>query len=207
MQELARERLAFDPIYRHAQKAADDLLDGHYTNVNAHKNEARDHITEYRSTTQRLQFLDALRKEMLLWMERHRPDCSVKDNPEKCRHEIYYADIVRIIQDELEVLDPSIATRHVSGSFSKQEADAVIVLLNDIQDRLQAMEANLQTGQQATYDLLSEELDDLPLKLSLGKKDFGSILFGRLKDAAVKKGIDLALIDPLVVEVKKIVES
>src|SRR5690606_35162232 len=129
------------------------------------------------------------------------------DNPEKCRFEVHYADIVRIIQDELEVLDPSVADRHVSGSFSRQEADTVVKLLNDMRDQLQTMEATLQTGQQVTYDLLSEELDDLPLKLSLGKKDFGSVFLGRIKEAAVKKGIELALIEPLVAELTKIVES
>lgn len=207
MDELSRERLAFDPIYKHAQKAADDLIDGHYTKVNAHRDEARQHIAEYRSKTQRLQFLDALRKEMMLWMERHRPGCGVKDNPERCRFEVHYADIVRIIQDELEVLDPSVASRPVSGSFSRQEADEVVKLLNDMRDQLQTMEATLQTGQQVTYDLLSEELDDLPLKLSLGKKDFGAVFLGRIKEAALKKGIELALIEPLVAELTKIVET
>ena len=207
MDELIRERLAFDPIYRHAQKAADDLIDGHYTKVPGHKDEARQHISEYRSKSQRLQFLDALRKEMMLWMEEHRPSCGVKDNPEKCRFEVHYADIVRIIQDELEVLDPSVANRQVSGSFSRQEADEVLRLLNEMRDQIQNMEATLQTGQQATYDLLSEELDDLSLKLSLGKKDFGAIFLGRIKEAAVKKGIELALIEPMVVELTKIVET
>src|SRR5688500_12399581 len=125
MDALSRERLAFDPIYKHAQKAADDLIDRHYTKVTEHKNTTRQHIAEYRSKTQRLQFLDALRKEMMLWMEEHRPNCGVKDNPEKCRFEVHYADIVRIIQDELEVLDPSIANRQVTVSFSRQEADQV----------------------------------------------------------------------------------
>lgn len=207
METLYRERLAFDPIFKHAEDVADDLLGSRDFQPSSYKGRARSYIGEHRSPTQRKQFLDALRKEMHLWMERHRPDCDVQDRPEQCQFEICYATIVRIIQDELEELDPSIAHRSPGGSFSREEADQVMKLLNELRDQLQAMESNIQTGQQVAYDLLSEDLEDLSLKLSLGKKDFGAVLIGRVKDAIAKRGIEFAIVEPLVKEITRIAQG
>lgn len=204
--DLSQERLAFDPIYRDARRVALNLLEGMFEKRDGHKDMVRECIADYPSTSQRIKFMDALRKEMLVIMEEHRKKCPRKEDPEKCGYEVHYADVVTIIYGQLEVLNPSVANRPVSLSFSKSEADQVLELLYTLHDRIHSMEANLQNGQEVTYELLSEELDDLPMKMSYGKKDFGSVLIGRIKEIALKKGIEMALVDPIVEEFHRIIE-
>jgi hypothetical protein len=204
--DLSQERLAFDPLYREARRVARNLLEGFFKKMDGHKDEARTRILSYPSISQRIKFMDALRKEMLVIMLEHRKKCPREKDPEKCGYEVRYSDVVTFIHGQFEALDPSTSNRHVSPSFSVSQENQVLDLLNTLHERIQSMETNLQNGQHVTYDILSEELNDLPSKLSLGKKDFGSVFLGRIKDVAMKKGIEMALIDPFIEEYKRIIE-
>ncbi len=205
MVDLSKERLAFDPIYRDAQKVADKILSGVFTKWDGHKDLLRSMIKSYSSKAQRIHFMDAIRKEMLLLMEAHRTKCPKNDNPEACGYEVRYGDAVTIVRGELEVMDPSIASRSLNLSFSRDEADKVVALLNELRDHLRSVEENLMNGQQLTYELISEELDDLPMKLSLGKRDFTSLLIGRVQEVVVNAGIEATVAQPFIDELKKVI--
>ncbi len=169
----------------------------------------RSNYARYRSPAHRLRFLDALRKELTVYIDRHRTTCKYPNDP-TCIHERAYATSIEMIRDELEMTNPAIAARHESQSFSQIEANQINAVLNTMAERLAGMEGSLNTlttSSQFTYDDIMGLLEEMKDKLPYGKKDWFDLFRMRLANVGIDEAIRASIVEPALTQVSELIVS
>lgn len=195
-QPITHERLAHDPVYAHATATAKSLIDTRPPKTI--ESVFRSNYARYLSPTHRLRYLDALRKELTVRIDNHRPGCPYPNDPQ-CIQERAYAASIEMARDELAMINPAIAARHESQSFSKIEANQINAVLNTMAEQLSGMESSLNvltTSSQFTYDDILGLLEDMKDKLPYGKKDWFDLFRTRLTNVGIDEAIRASIVAP-----------
>lgn len=169
----------------------------------------RSNYARYRSPAHRLRFLDALRKELTVYIDQHRTTCKYPNDP-TCIHERAYATTIEMVRDELEMTNPAIAARHESQSFSQIEANQINALLNTLVDKMTSMESELgvlTTSTQFTYDDIIELLEEMRDKLPYGKRDWLDLLKTRLFNVGLDETINQSIVSPTLKHISEVIAS
>ncbi len=192
------ERLAIDPIHHHASQVAKGIL----TRVSNHENaipDLQEQVDRYRSSGQRMRFLDAFRIELTSEIDRHRLRCPEKIDPSKCPQERRYAQLITAVSDELEMINPAIAARSLGMGFTTLQADRVNQVLNELMANLNGVQQDislLKNGQQLIYEDAVEAIEEMRDKLPYGKRDWYDLFVQRVANLTLEEGLKRELVDP-----------
>ena len=203
---IREERLVFDPLYTHAQEAAEDMIYAGYDQAHT-IDHCKEHLSRYASVGHRQKFLDAFRKELTISIENHRLTCTYIEDSSRCPHEHTYAYAIACVVDTLDAINPAIARRDESLSFNKAEADEVGRLLVRLLAATSTMHADLnllKAGQQVLYEDLTEFYDDLHAKTAYGKRDWFDLIKARVSEVFGTEVIKDSVVRPIWTDLARI---
>ncbi len=159
------------------QQQASDFFSGRFREHGKYEDfiqSVRTQLFEYRKDVHKLEFLDQLMTLLKKGYDKHLFKCQYPNERNKCSVNKNYENTLFFIQNERdEVIEYMPETE-----FSQKER-------TDINDSLQKILEDLdkiKTGQEITYDDLSDELNELKEFYYLNKKNWSQMLIGRLTE-------------------------
>lgn len=201
MEHVVVAPIAFDPAAASASELAEHFIShGYYKDW---KTRAEQTLAEFDTESDRVRFLDVLRRELSDGIVSHREEeCTlpIEERP-KCPHEQIYAHVQTWIKGHLGSSQLTVATRAPELSINRVELDVLYRTLQTILNQIVVANTSLRAltaGQQVIYEDVMDEFEQLCEIAPAGKKSFIDLFVGRITRMALEHGIKKEIIDPAI---------
>lgn len=94
-----------------------------------------------------------------------------------------------LVKDELEVLNPTVASRDPMTSNTQTEADRLNAIKNELLDAILGGDEHILEAQRVTLEGVTEGLEELWEKMPYGKKDWTVLVKSYFTKKLTEKGV------------------